>query len=31
MWLTQEGKRAAVQATQSPHKTRKDGCRHFCP
>nr|DAJ34784.1 MAG TPA: hypothetical protein [Caudoviricetes sp.] len=31
MWLTQEEERAAVQATESPHKTRRDGCRHSCP
>nr|DAW56542.1 MAG TPA: hypothetical protein [Caudoviricetes sp.] len=31
MWLTQEGKRAAVQATESPQKARKGDSRHSCP
>nr|DAN25631.1 MAG TPA: 4Fe-4S dicluster domain protein [Caudoviricetes sp.] len=31
MWLTQEEARAAVQATESPHKTRRGVCRHSCP
>nr|DAI56876.1 MAG TPA: hypothetical protein [Caudoviricetes sp.] len=31
MWLTQEEARAAVQGTQSPHKTRRGEYRHSCP